>query len=214
MKRSQPIAAILTTGILTAGLPANAETKIALEDELRGNWTSITCELRPEPFGDGGSVSAFHLTRDFTYDGNLFEGSITAFADPLCQMPIVSYSFAGHLVSEGPSPAAKGAEKINYVLDRELTIMPELQEFADQLNQFPSGSCGANDWEVAGSQSILETGCPLFELAPGEVYTDYDIVHIIGDMLFFGAKPVDGSNFDVPENRPVQLQIPLIRVQR
>jgi hypothetical protein len=38
-----------------------------------------------------------------------------------------------------------------------------------------------------------------------------DRIYIYNDMLFNGSKNVDGRAFDKPENRPTNLQIPLVR---
>lgn len=204
----------LTALTLGASLAARADgsSEIALADAMRGSWESITCELRPTPYQEGTAPTPFHLTRAFTYDGNLFAGTIVSYADPLCEMPLVSYSFEGHLVSHGDSPAAPGAELIDYVLDRSLKLTPLNDGFTEQLNALPPAACGAEPWETGVEQSVAETGCALLNLAKGQVYVDHDIVHVIDDMLFFGAKPVDGSNFEDPANRPVQLQVPMIRV--
>ena len=212
MHRSALLAAsaALTAAVAT---PLHAEgADIALADAMRGHWRSIACELRPLPYAEGETVTPFHLTREFRYDDDRFEGTIVSYADPLCETPLVAYRFEGHLVSHGPSPAADGAEQIDYVLDRALHLTPLAAPFAEQLDALPPGSCGTEPWEVGVEQSIAETGCPVLNLAAGEVYVDHDIVHVVDDMLFFGAKPVDGSNFDSPEARPVQLQVPLERV--
>jgi len=41
--------------------------------------------------------------------------------------------------------------------------------------------------------------------------TEYDIVKVEGDKLYYGARPSDGSGLDKPEKRPTALQVPLIR---
>lgn len=192
---------------------ADPEHTMMLAEETRGRWVSITCELRPTPYQEGQPITPFHLTRDFTYNDDLFEGTIVSYADPLCEVPLVSYTFSGHLVSHGPSPAAPGAEKTDYVLDRSLILEPLNQAFTDQLNQLPAGSCGLERWQVGRAQSIRETGCPALNLEKGQVYVDHDIQYVDGDFLFFGAKPVDGSNFDSEAKRPVQLQVPLKRAE-
>ena len=210
--RTLPLAALLSTTAVAPPIAAEG-SDIALADAMRGHWTSIACELRPRPYAEGQPIEPFHLERDFRYDGDLFEGTITSYADPLCEVPLVAYRFAGHLVSHGPSPAADGAEKIDYVLDRELHLTPLAEPFAAQLNTLPEGACGESRWELGVEQSIAETGCPVLNLERGQVYVDHDIVHVVGDMLFFGAKPVDGSNFDSEDKRPVQLQVPLRRAE-
>jgi hypothetical protein len=50
-----------------------------------------------------------------------------------------------------------------------------------------------------------------FGLAEGQVYAEYDLIYVLNEMLFWGARNVDGRNFDKVENRPTNLQIPLIR---
>jgi len=40
---------------------------------------------------------------------------------------------------------------------------------------------------------------------------EYDLVYLSHDLLFWGARNVDGRGFDKEENRPTNLQIPLAR---
>jgi hypothetical protein len=40
---------------------------------------------------------------------------------------------------------------------------------------------------------------------------EYDLVYLRGDLLFWGARNVDGRGFDTEQNRPTNLQIPLVR---
>jgi hypothetical protein len=46
-----------------------------------------------------------------------------------------------------------------------------------------------------------------------QVIQDGQWVSIYNDMLFNWSKNVDGRAFDKPENRPTNLQIPLVRQQ-
>jgi hypothetical protein len=39
----------------------------------------------------------------------------------------------------------------------------------------------------------------------------YDLIYIYADLLFWGARNVDGRGFDTEDNRPTNLQIPLRR---
>jgi hypothetical protein len=50
-----------------------------------------------------------------------------------------------------------------------------------------------------------------FGLSEGQIYGEFDLIYILNDMMFWGAKHVDGRSFDRVENRPDNLQIPLIR---
>jgi hypothetical protein len=85
------------------------------------------------------------------------------------------------------------------------------QGFADVANRFPAP--GLNTWEVNAMQDLLGKAFPLFSLVEGQTYVDYDLIYLYNDMLFNGSKNVDGRAFDKPENRPTNLQIPLVRQQ-
>jgi hypothetical protein len=43
--------------------------------------------------------------------------------------------------------------------------------------------------------------------------TEYDLVKVEGDQLYYGARPADGSGLDTPEKRPTALQVPLVRAE-
>ena len=83
--------------------------------------------------------------------------------------------------------------------------------FAAVANKFPGK--GLNTWEVNVMQDVKGKAFPLFSLVEGQTYVDYDLIYIYNDMLFNGSKNVDGRAFDKPENRPTNLQIPLVRQQ-
>jgi len=68
-----------------------------------------------------------------------------------------------------------------------------------------------NKWEVGVTQDVKRKGFPAFGLVEGQVYTDYDLIYIFDNLFFNGSKNVDGRAFDKPENRPTNLQVPLIR---
>jgi len=50
-----------------------------------------------------------------------------------------------------------------------------------------------------------------FGLAKGQHFKEYDLVYLRGDLLFWGARNIDGRGFDTEENRPTNLQIPMTR---
>jgi len=45
----------------------------------------------------------------------------------------------------------------------------------------------------------------------GQNFMEFDLVYVNYDMLFWGARNIDGRGFDKEENRPTNLQIPLVR---
>jgi hypothetical protein len=81
--------------------------------------------------------------------------------------------------------------------------------FADVANRFPGN--GLSKWEVNAMQDLTGKAFPLFSLVEGHTYVDYYLIYIYNNLLFNGSKHVDGRAFDKPENRPTNLQIPLVR---
>ena len=109
---------------------------------------------------------------------------------------------------KGQHPIAAGAQKVDFFADYEYKVTPLLQPFADAMNRFTKGF---NKWEVKGTQSILGKAFPPFGLAEGQIFSECDLIYIFNDMMFWGARNIDGRAFDREENRPTNLQIPLIR---
>ena len=92
------------------------------------------------------------------------------------------------------------------------------QPLADQLNALPEGACGEGKFEVGEVRDILGQPCALLKFVDGNRYViDHDLLYVREDtpnMLFMGAKHVDGTGFYYPQNRPfVGLQQPLIKTQ-
>jgi hypothetical protein len=176
-----------------------------------GEWISIAPELRPFEDRTGtGKISPFYVSRNFQYFPNdKFVGTIISFGDALGNIPLVKFTFKGHNVWQGEHPITKGAYKIDYILDEAFEVTPLHQIFAENLNLAPSK--GLNKWEVNVTQDIKGKEFPLFGIKEGEIVGDYDLIYIFNDLLFMGAKHVDGKGFDKPESRPTNLQIPLFR---
>lgn len=202
--------------------PAFAQdtTLEGLQARIVGSWTSISCEIRPQQNTEDPSLppSATYLTRDFTYDAEGgFNASITVYADPACDLPAVTYEFAGDIVWHEANPAADGAWSQDYVLNAQLELTVHAPPVADQFNQLPDGACGQGPFVVGERRDILGQPCVLLRFVDGSDYViDHDFLYVREDtpnMLFMGGKHVDGTGFYYPENRPVVgLQQPLIRV--
>ena len=79
----------------------------------------------------------------------------------------------------------------------------------DLLNQVAGK--GFARWEVNGTQSIFGKAFPPFGLVEGTNFMEVDLVYLSHDLLFWGARNIDGRGFDKEENRPTNLQIPLAR---
>ncbi|MEO1678050.1 MAG: hypothetical protein AAFU80_07810 [Pseudomonadota bacterium] len=206
---------------LTAPAQADDTSLSALKERVVGSWTSIACELRPQanPEDPTRAPLPTYLTRDFTYDAeDGFDATITVFADPECAVPLISYDLAGHIVWHDANPAAEGAWSQDYVLDDALQLTVLAPSMADQLNTLPEGACGEGPFMVGQVRDILRQPCALLRFVDkSEVVVDHDLLLVRADtpnMLFMGAKHVDGTGFYFPENRPiVGLQQPLIRVE-
>lgn len=214
MKRNNTFFIFIILSALTAINLKGQTMKNA--DEIKefikgGKWESLTVELRPAEDRTGtGKVISFLITRCFEYfENNKFSGTITSFADNYGKIPLVRFVFKGHVVWQGEHPVAEGAQKIDYILDEGFLVTPLNQDFAAMLNSVPVPEL--NKWELNVTQDILGKPFPLFNIKKGEIAKDHDLIYIYNGMLFMGAKHVDGTPFDKPENRPHQLQVPLVR---
>lgn len=199
-----------------------ADTSLdALQKRIVGHWVSISCELRPQQneADPKAAPNPSYLTRDFSYaaDGG-FTANISVFADPACKVPAVSYDFAGVVKWHDRNPAADGAWSQDYVLNRKLELTVMAPPVAEKLNLLPDGACGDGKFVVGEKRDILGKPCALLKFVDGSKFViDHDFLYVredTADMLFMGAKHVDGTGFYSPENRPqVGLQQPLMRVK-
>ena len=174
-------------------------------------WVSIAPELRPSSIKNAdGSIKPFYLTRAFKYSADdMFELEIINSADAYGKIPLVRIVIKGHIVWQGDHPIAAGAQKVNFIADKAYEVTPLAQGFADVLNQIAGK--GFSKWEVNGMQSIMGKAFAPFGLAEGQIFGEYDLIYVYDNMLFWGARNVDGRGFDTEENRPTNLQTPLVR---
>ena len=183
-------------------------------DEIKtkalGHWESIAPEIRPSSAKNSdGTLKPFYLTRSFTYyPEDRFELIVTNNADPYGKTPLCKMVIEGHIEWLGEHPIAPGAVKVNFSADEEYTVMPLLQPFADMLNKYTTGF---NEWKVSEPQSIFKKVFIPFGLFAGQIFMEYDLIYILGNMMFWGARNIDGRGFDTEENRPTNLQIPMIK---
>jgi hypothetical protein len=182
-----------------------------IKEELVGSWGSIAPEIRPSGTKDeNGNIKPFYLTRIFNYSaGDQFELQVINYADPFGKIPLAQMNIRGHMEWKGIHPIATGAYKVNFIADEEYTVTPLVQGFADLLNQVAHKNF--EKWEVNQTQSILIKAFLPFGLVEGQIFSECDLIYLFNDMLFWGARNVDGRGFDSEENRPTNLQIPMIR---
>jgi hypothetical protein len=183
-----------------------------IKEFIQGDeWVSIAPELRPSSIKNpDGSIKPFYLTRAFKYSANdTFELEIINSADAYGKIPLVRILIQGHIIWQGDHPIVAGAQKVNFIADTAYEVTPLIQGFADAMNQVASK--GFNKWEVNGTQSVMGKAFAPFGLAEGQTFAEYDLIYVHDSMLFWGARNVDGRGFDTEENRPTNLQIPLVR---
>jgi hypothetical protein len=180
-----------------------------IKQALAGNWESIAPEIRPSKNPDG-SIKPFYLNRVFTYQSSdRFELVVVNSADPYGKVPLAQIRIVGHVRWQGAHPIAPGAQKVDFIADEAYEVTPLAPGFADVLNKVAAG--GYAPWTVDAPQSIFGKSFAPFALREGVNFMEYDLVYLRGDLLFWGARNVDGRGFDTEENRPTNLQIPLVR---
>jgi hypothetical protein len=207
--------ALMGLGGAAAQSPGNQPKANAMEDvanikqTLLGNWESIAPEIRPSKNPDG-SLKPFYLKRAFKYlSSDRFELDVVNFADPNGAVPLVRIRIGGHMRWQGVHPIAPGAQKVDFVADESYEVTPLVQGFADLLNKV--AATGYAPWAVNASQSIFGKSFLPFGLKEETNFMEYDLVYVRGDLLFWGARNIDGRGFDTEQNRPTNLQIPLVR---
>ena len=180
-----------------------------VKQAMLGNWESIAPEIRPSKNPDG-SMKPFFLKRAFKYlPADRFELDVVNSADAFGAVPLARIKIIGHMIWQGPHPIAPGAQKVNFTADEAYEVTPLVQGFADVLNKV--ASAGYAPWAVNAAQSIFGKSFAPFGLKEGTNFMEYDLVYLRGDLLFWGARNIDGRGFDTEQNRPTNLQIPLVR---
>jgi rRNA processing protein Gar1 len=181
------------------------------KEAIRGEWISIAPEIRPSVLkNEDGSAKPFYLTRNFKYaENDKFELTIINSADPYGKIPLVKIFIRGHIAWLGDHPIKPGAQKADFTANEAYEVTPLAAGFADVLNMVASK--GYDKWEVGHVQSIFGKTFAPFGLVEGQNFKELDLIYVFNDMLFWGARNVDGRSFDKEENRPANLQIPLAR---
>lgn len=177
-----------------------------------GEWQSISVELRPTEDRTGsGNIEPTFLRRNFKYlTSDKFIGTITLFADGYGHLPLMEFEFKGNLIWHDEHPIANGAWEVDYLLDEGFGVTPLNPQASEMLNMALPPNM--KPFETNNKKDILGKSFPMFHIQEGQIVGDYDLIYFKHGLLFMGAKHVDGTPFDKPENRPQQLQIPLERV--
>jgi hypothetical protein len=211
---------VLATAVTAAAPQApNAQRKESgmetgvtkIKEAMLGEWMSIAPEVRPSASKNAdGTLKPFYLKRAFKYlPSDRFELEIVNSADPYGAVPLARIKIGGHMIWQGTHPIASGAQKVDFIADEGYEVAPLAQGFADVLNKV--ATTGYATWTVGVSQNIFGKTFAPFGLKEGTNFMEYDLVYLRGDLLFWGARNIDGRGFDTEQNRPTNLQIPLIR---
>lgn len=208
------LALSLATVHTTAAATPKGSSPMTVDDikhAVVGDWISIAPEIRPSAFKNpDGTLKPFYLTREFkALSGDRFELTVVNSVDPYGKTPLARLFIRGHMLWRGDHPIAAGAQKVDFVADEAYEVTPLLQGFADLLNKAAAQDYAK--WEVGHAQSIFGKTFAPFGLTAGKNFMEYDLVYLSHDMLFWGARNIDGRGFDTEQNRPTNLQIPLVR---
>lgn len=180
-----------------------------LKSAMLGQWASLAPEVRPSKNPDG-SLRPFYLSRRFVYlADDRFELTVTNHVDPYGEVAIATIDIAGHVSWHGDHPIAPGAQKVDFVADERYAVTPLAQVFVDLLNKIAVD--GYVPWTSGQTQSIFRKSFALFGLVKENDFKEHDLVYVTRDLLFWGARNVDGRGFDAEADRPTNLQIPLAR---
>ncbi|MGH1519420.1 hypothetical protein [Chryseobacterium sp. JK1] len=182
-----------------------------IKNSAIGEWESISTEIRPSASkNEDGSLKPFYLKRSFSLLPNdQFSLEILNYADPYGAIPLAKISLKGHVEWQGNHPIADGAQKVDFTADEAYEVTPLIQNFTDILNSLAQENFEI--WETGKPQSILKKKFLPFGLAAGQVFKEYDLIYVFNDLMFWGARNIDGRGFDTEANRPTNLQIPMKR---
>ncbi|MDB5861417.1 MAG: hypothetical protein JWQ76_5106 [Ramlibacter sp.] len=181
------------------------------KEALLGDWVSIAPEIRPSLTKNfDGTLKPFYLARDFKYmEGDRFELTILNSVDPHGKVPVARIYRRSHIKWQGAHPIAEGAQKVDSFADEDHQVTPLARSFAVALNLVAAS--GYARWEVDTAQKIFRKSFAPFGLTESSNFMEYDLVYLHRDLLFWGARSIDGRGFDAEANRPTNLQIPLVR---
>jgi hypothetical protein len=189
-------------------VPSPTSTK-AMKSSMVGTWVSLAPEVRPSKNPDG-TIKPLYLSRTFVYHADdTFELTVANFADPNGKVMVAKIELAGHMTWIGDHPIAQGAQKVDFTADSAYAVTPLAQPFVDLLNKVATD--GYVKWELGKTQSVFGKNFAVFGLTKGQNFKEYDLIYMKRDLMFWGARNVDGRGFDKDENRPTNLQIPMER---
>ena len=194
----------------TSALAVSTANAASKPQSFDGRWVSLSCESRPQT-GKDGKLETWFLKRDIKIKGLSFDAVFSNYSDANCKVPLSRFEFGGSLKIVGDFSEIPRTKMADLAVDRYMKLVPTSEGFLGFLSQATPGQCGANPWAIGKGQDIKVTGCNLMGIPPNTVTKEYELLHVRGDLLFFAARPVDGSSPSSADKRPTTLQIPLVR---
>ena len=161
--------------------------------ELVGTWQSDCIDT-----GNGHIQLTFHLTE------STWELDYDAFGDDICAAGFMTVNIQGPY-ELGAAAAEEGAREGSFHFG-ERQVTPHMEAAVEML----SGACAGTVYSVDESTDLAE-GCANLGLYPlSECPTDFDIIKLDGETLYFGARPAD-NNMCSEDKRPTALGLPLAK---
>lgn len=181
------------------------------KQDIQGEWKSIAPEIRPSALkNEDGTLKPFYLSRRFKYNAdNTFELEILNYADAFGTLALAKIQLKGHVEWQGEHAIATHAQKVDFTADIAYEVTPLHPGFLDLLNKI--AATGFATWELNVAQSIFKKAFLPFGLAEGQIFKEYDLIYLHNNLLYWGARNIDGRGFDTEANRPTNLQIPMER---
>jgi len=133
--------------------------------------------------------------------------------DPNGTVPLAKILIKGHMTWRGQHPIAAGAQKVDFVADEAYQVTPAIQGFVDILNKVAKD--GYDPWVLNGTQEHLRQDIRAVRTRSGEeLHGIRPRLRLSRHVVLGCSQPSTGEGFDKEENRPTNLQIPLVRKSR
>jgi hypothetical protein len=162
--------------------------------QLAGTWQSACIDS-----GNGHLKFTFYLT------ASTWEIDYAVFGDDACQAGFMTVNIKGPYELGDASSDVEGARKGNFHFG-ERFVTPHMEAAVEML----SGACPGVSF-VVDQATELAQGCANLGMYPiSDCPTDYDIVKLDGNTLYFGARPAD-NDMCSENKRPTALAFPLAK---
>ncbi len=193
--------------VATLGLAAGCATTAATTAttavkprDLKGSWSSATCEVMANADG-----SKTYFKRHFDLTEADWKLRFEAYGDEGCSAKLFTARFEGPYELGKDSQAVPGATEGNFRFARHY-MTAHAQPIA---GWFQGAKCASGTWELDKEQETGTTGCAFLKPVSA-CQLDHDLVKVEGDKLYFGQRPAD-NDMCTPDKRPTSLGTPVVR---